>query len=899
MKNISKKKIILFSVSIIVVIGILLYIFIPKTNLFKGNYNSVVSNLCKDKKNMSFTGYIYNNQDNTKIDFTDLEIVNESAQGLKKLTNPTERFKNFLKENYPNLIDKNGNITGNITTVIVGAYQNYIIKNTCFKKVENNLTCKDKNNMSFTGYIYNNQDNTKIDLNDLESLNESVQGLKKLTNPTERFKNFLKENYPNLIDGNGNITGNINTVIIGAYQNYIIKNTCYKKVENNLTCKDKNNMSFTGYIYNNQDNTKIDLNDLESLNESVQGLKKLTNPTERFKNFLKENYPNLIDGNGNITGNINTVIIGAYQNYIIKNTCYKKVENNLTCKDKNNMSFTGYIYNNQDNTKIDLNDLESLNESVQGLKKLTNPTERFKNFLKENYPNLIDGNGNITGILPTSIIGSYQSYVIKNTCYIKSTDNIAPKITNLTNSTGKDKWTTKSTTISWKITENESGIKNVQYRLNKNGEWKNLDKSEWYGFTRNNDRNDIVEIRVVDNAGNISNIVSTTLKIDKTAPAITAKIYKRNTKKTNGISDFIYSTSSSYEFARWFNSNYPEGVEIAFYISDNMSGLSKGIWSWNNGKLSSFQTTGMTKSSNKITDNLNVKNKNVYHSVSGEGYRVVNYEVTDSAGNKKNIVLKFKIDRTAPSKVTIVGRKDNKNGQKVDLTKNQWHNYNIYIEKVKATDKNNIAYYQGRDCTTKKITADRLKSWGDHIEKEGSRCRQIRAVDNAGNYGNWSSNLYFKILYYNWPVSNFKTLSTKFNEKGHKGIDIIQSKNQKNINGAKVTAIHNGEVVAAYDGCNDDYSKRYNASTCGVKASPYITQTGYGNYVVIKHSNKKETIYSIYGHLKKGIKVKKGSKVSKGQLIGYVGSTGNATGPHLHFEIQNANKKVINPTSKF
>ena len=56
---------------------------------------------------------------------------------------------------------------------------------------------------------------------------------------------------------------------------------------------------------------------------------------------------------------------------------------------------------------------------------------------------------------------------------------------------------------------------------------------------------------------------------------------------------------------------------------------------------------------------------------------------------------------------------------------------------------------------------------------------------------------------------------------------------------------------------------------------------GYGKYVRIKHPNGFQTGY---GHLS-GIAVKTGQKVSQGQIIGYVGMTGLATGPHLHFEM--------------
>lgn len=58
---------------------------------------------------------------------------------------------------------------------------------------------------------------------------------------------------------------------------------------------------------------------------------------------------------------------------------------------------------------------------------------------------------------------------------------------------------------------------------------------------------------------------------------------------------------------------------------------------------------------------------------------------------------------------------------------------------------------------------------------------------------------------------------------------------------------------------------------------------GYGRYVVIKHDNGSQTLYA---HAS-SISVSVGDHVSKGQLIGYVGISGKATGPHLHFEIRN------------
>jgi len=59
---------------------------------------------------------------------------------------------------------------------------------------------------------------------------------------------------------------------------------------------------------------------------------------------------------------------------------------------------------------------------------------------------------------------------------------------------------------------------------------------------------------------------------------------------------------------------------------------------------------------------------------------------------------------------------------------------------------------------------------------------------------------------------------------------------------------------------------------------------GYGNYVVITHTNGSQTLYS---HMRSAV-VSSGQFVSSGQIIGYIGSTGLSTGAHLHFEVRGA-----------
>jgi murein DD-endopeptidase MepM/ murein hydrolase activator NlpD len=66
--------------------------------------------------------------------------------------------------------------------------------------------------------------------------------------------------------------------------------------------------------------------------------------------------------------------------------------------------------------------------------------------------------------------------------------------------------------------------------------------------------------------------------------------------------------------------------------------------------------------------------------------------------------------------------------------------------------------------------------------------------------------------------------------------------------------------------------------------------SGYGKYVAIKHNGTYSTAYAHLSH----IAVKAGQRVRQGQVIGRVGSTGNSTGPHLHFEVLKG-RTQINP----
>ena len=160
-----------------------------------------------------------------------------------------------------------------------------------------------------------------------------------------------------------------------------------------------------------------------------------------------------------------------------------------------------------------------------------------------------------------------------------------------------------------------------------------------------------------------------------------------------------------------------------------------------------------------------------------------------------------------------------------------------------------------------------------------------------------------KIIYASMFVNN-KELSLynfKFNNKdGYYDVDgksVIKTLMKTPINGARLSSsfglrkhpilgynkLHQGTDFAAPKGTP------IMASGSGIvqRAQKY---KGYGNFVAIRHNS---TYVTAYGHMSKyGRGIKKGVRVNQGQIIGYVGSTGMSTGPHLHYEVIKNGKRI-------
>ena len=160
-----------------------------------------------------------------------------------------------------------------------------------------------------------------------------------------------------------------------------------------------------------------------------------------------------------------------------------------------------------------------------------------------------------------------------------------------------------------------------------------------------------------------------------------------------------------------------------------------------------------------------------------------------------------------------------------------------------------------------------------------------------------------KIIYASMFVNNKELSLYNFkydNSQGYYDVDgksVIKTLMKTPINGARLSSsfgmrkhpilgynkLHQGTDFAAPKGTP------IMASGSGVilRAQKY---KGYGNYVSIKHNS---TYVTAYGHMSKyGRGIKKGVRVNQGRIIGYVGSTGMSTGPHLHYEVLKNGKRI-------
>jgi len=165
------------------------------------------------------------------------------------------------------------------------------------------------------------------------------------------------------------------------------------------------------------------------------------------------------------------------------------------------------------------------------------------------------------------------------------------------------------------------------------------------------------------------------------------------------------------------------------------------------------------------------------------------------------------------------------------------------------------------------------------------------------------------IIYADLNLSNQSNAFYYFNEKDNEGHYDI---NGKSVKKALMKTPINGARLSSKFGMRkhpiDGYNKMHRGTDFAApKGTPIMASGdgvviksawcgGGGNCVKIKHNSSYSTVYA---HLSKfGNGIRKGKRVRQGQIIGYVGSTGKSTGPHLHYEVIYNGKRINSQTLK-
>ena len=342
------------------------------------------------------------------------------------------------------------------------------------------------------------------------------------------------------------------------------------------------------------------------------------------------------------------------------------------------------------------------------------------------------------------------------------------------------------------------------------------------------------------------------------------------------------------------------------------------------------------KSINYIFNNLTPRYKQINHEIStGETF----YKILKSysISNDEIIKVKKKLDidhnlNNLKTKLTINFTVDNSNKKKIIS----------FVFPVSRTQKIKLIRNIETDFFKKKIIITNLNK--KIIFKEGKILQSLYKtaidlniepnviIEFARIYGfqvdfqrDLRKNDNFQIMYEVFEDDNGKVYETGnivfadlklsgvhnsfyyFNEKGSEG---HFDKNGKNVKKALMKTPINGARLSSRFGMRkhpiSGYNKMHKGTDFAARMNTPIMASGDGiitrakscggggNCIQIKHNSTYQTIYAHMSKFARGIKV--GVRVKQGQIIGFVGSTGASTGPHLHYEVIANGKKINSQT---
>ena len=343
------------------------------------------------------------------------------------------------------------------------------------------------------------------------------------------------------------------------------------------------------------------------------------------------------------------------------------------------------------------------------------------------------------------------------------------------------------------------------------------------------------------------------------------------------------------------------------------------------------------KTANHFLNNLEPKFKKIRHQISdGETFDSIltKYSIDDVEikNIKKKLSKRININKlnTNQKIFLTINQSDNSikdfifqisNKERVLLTRNEGEN--IFNQEIILTKLNKDIVYQEnmilqslyKSASDKKIPANTIIEFARIYGFQVDFQRDIRKKDR------------FQIMYEVFKDENKKVIETGnilfanlilsgqnnslyfFDKEGSIG---HYDKNGKSVKKALMKTPINGARLSSPFGMRkhpiDGFNKMHRGTDFAAPMGTPIMASGDGiikkagwcggggNCVVIRHNSTYQTIYAHMSKFAKGIK--SGVRVKQSQIIGYVGSTGKSTGPHLHYEVVVNGKKVNSQTLK-
>ena len=343
------------------------------------------------------------------------------------------------------------------------------------------------------------------------------------------------------------------------------------------------------------------------------------------------------------------------------------------------------------------------------------------------------------------------------------------------------------------------------------------------------------------------------------------------------------------------------------------------------------------KTANHFLNNLEPKFKKIRHQISvGETFDSIltkySIDEVEIQNIKKKLSKRININKlnTNQKIFLTINQSDNSikdfifqisNKERVLLTRNEGEN--IFNQEIILTKLNKDIVYQEnmilqslyKSASDKKIPANTIIEFARIYGFQVDFQRDIRKKDR------------FQIMYEVFKDDNKKVIETGnilfanlilsgqnnslyfFDKEGSIG---HYDKNGKSIKKALMKTPINGARLSSPFGMRkhpiDGFNKMHRGTDFAAPMGTPIMASGDGvvkkagwcggggNCVVIRHNSTYQTIYAHMSKFAKGIK--SGVRVKQSQIIGYVGSTGKSTGPHLHYEVVVNGKKVNSQTLK-